>query len=511
MNYCAGLKGNYSVPDVSIPVRFAAVDDGVTFLRGNALTHFFTNDTVNDLPSKTSTMADLAVLGFHAARIQADLRMTTALVIKNTSSVQSIALPSYRIYSKSFCTGCIPMTTMGRGACNMTVKYVHATKTVEVSDSFSIPGSMYDFGLMMSWGVHDTIGTLLKYCALFIATAGYLASRKTIQWHDPDKIDTVTTKLVDMVFPKCLPHLSHAMRFDLFCYNSDMFVLLSVASNVLDMDKGIQYIREVNSFNSQSPQWSMSIQLLALSTRLLWLNLGLVKAAKVLVRLVSSSSYCGENQVMKLLNFSSVTTLYFSAVLLFYVPPYVEYNNSVRWDVSNRIENLDGCSIPSFSSFYYRTAPAIAIGLTLNVVAVLAVDHIVLFKRWRALGSNSLGRQLMYNSTSVSCDFVFDYAIEADGACVIRCKARKLSTLQWYFMTHMQCFCLPEKYARKSMVASIEAVKRAEGAACESNEVLHAIHQSEGGHVHLLDDALASVDALAFKTKVLENATVSIH
>ncbi|RLO12728.1 hypothetical protein DYB28_015512 [Aphanomyces astaci] len=168
--------------------------------------------------------------------MQADLRLTMGLDIKNTSTTQTFAVSFYRVYSKSYYTGC----------------------------------------------------------------AGFLASRKTVQWHDrsPDKVESVMEKLMDMVVPKYFSHQSYAIRFDLFCYNSDLLVLLFVVSNLLDMNQAIQYIREVNAYNALSPQWDMTVKLFALSTRLLWLNVGLVKLAKMTVHFVSSATYSGHSRVM---------------------------------------------------------------------------------------------------------------------------------------------------------------------------------------------------------------------
>ncbi|RQM19733.1 hypothetical protein B5M09_011265 [Aphanomyces astaci] len=392
MNYCGTLNGNYSVPDLSMPVKLAVVDDGVTYLRGDALSHWFTNDLVDNLPTKSSKKADVQALGFHPARMQADLRLTMGLDIKNTSKTQTFAVSFYRVYSKSYCTGCVPLATLGHGTCNLTVQYIQRTNMVVVTKSFSMPDSTHYLGLMFSRSIYTIIGSVLKYVAILIGMAGFLASRKTVQWHDrsPDKVESVTEKLMDMVVPKYFSHQSFAMTFDLFCYNSDLLVLLFVVSNLLDMNQAIQYIREVNAYNALSPQWDMTVKLFALSTRLLWLNVGLVKLAKMTVHFVSSATYSGHSRVMSWLNFSSVTTLYLSAILLYFVPDYIEYNNICRWDIANSLESINGSVIDSFKSFYFRGAPAIGIGLALNVAGVLAVDHLVLFEFWRNLSKNSL-------------------------------------------------------------------------------------------------------------------------
>ncbi|RHY59357.1 hypothetical protein DYB38_000515 [Aphanomyces astaci] len=395
MNYCGSLNGNYSVPDLSMPVKLAVVDDGVTYLRGDALSHWFTDEII---------------------------QKGRRLDIKNTSTTQTFAVSFYRVYSKSYCTVCVPLATLGHGTCNLTVQYIQRTNMVVVTK-------------------------------ILIGMAGFVASRKTVQWHDrsPNKFESVTEKLMDMVVPKYFSHQSFAMTFDLFCYNSDLLVLLFVVSNLLDMTQAIQYIREVNAYIALSLQWDMTVKLFALSTRLLWLNVGLVKLAKITVHFVSWAAYSGHSRVMsELAQLQQRHDAVFECdFALFRARLYIEYNHICRWDIANSLESINGSVIDSFKSFYFRGAPAIGIGLALNVAGVLAVDHLVLIKFWRNLAKNSLGRQVIFNTTCITCEFVGDFTVEKDGSAVIHCKARRLSTLQWYFMSQTLCFGLPEKERSK--------------------------------------------------------------
>ncbi|ETV79578.1 hypothetical protein H257_06838 [Aphanomyces astaci] len=424
--------------------------------------------------------------------MQADLCMTTGLPIQNTTKTQNFAVPFYRVYSKSYCTSAV----------------VQGFNMVVVTKSISVPSSTHYLGLMFRRSIYSTIGAVLKYVTILIGMAGFLASRKTVQWHDrsPDKVESVTEKLMDMVVPKYFSHQSFAMTFDLFCYNSDLLVLLFVVSNLLDMNQAIQYIREVNAYNALSPQWDMTVKLFALSTRLLWLNVGLVKLAKMTVHFVSSATYSGHSRVMSWLNFSSVTTLYLSAILLYFVPDYIEYNNICRWDIANSLESINGSVIDSFKSFYFRGAPAIGIGLALNVAGVLAVDHLVLIKFWRNLAKNSLRAPSHFQH-------------HVHHVAVLECKARRLSTLQWYFMSQTMCFGLPEKELSKQKQSGNPTLDIVTTKGDESSihlreqgkgDIFHVINQSDSGHVHLLDDQLVDVKSLAFNIKILRNTALYI-
>ncbi|KAF0690037.1 Aste57867_18546 [Aphanomyces stellatus] len=529
MDFCNGFARTFTV-DLTRPVKLAFVEDSITFLLGDAISHAFTDDLVAKQAPNTSTIKSLTDMGYRGTRMQTKLQMTTTIPIKNSSATQLILATYYRVYSKAYCTGCNPMAEVNRGTCNLTLTYTDATRRVKVSVSKMVLGAEHDVGLMFHRDVYSTIAAVIKYIAIFIASAGFLASRKTVQWREEDatKVETLWHKLVDMIAPKYFPHLSHTLRFDLFCYNSDLFVLLFVVSNILDMNSAFMFIREVHVINQYDVHFTMSLQLFALSTRLLWFNLGMLKLAKLFVHVISPAAYCGDSVVMPLLNLSSVTALYLSAILLFYVPEYVEYNNSLRADIKSRAEQLDGVFVDFFNSFYVRGMPAIVIGLVLNMVGVLAFDHVTMWAFWRRLQKNSLSRQAMYNSTSVLCDFVSDVhevdndepttdashrRTTTDKSVVMQCKARRLSTLQWYFMSHMVCFGLPERELSKKKSAAAAATTAAakdDNATGDGKTILYVVGQSESGHLHLLDDHLVDVKSLAFNIKILRDTAVEI-
>ncbi|EQC27332.1 hypothetical protein SDRG_14856 [Saprolegnia diclina VS20] len=210
------------------------------------------------------------------------------------------------------------------------------------------------------------------------------------------------------VLPEYYPHVSHALRFDMFCYNSDIFVLLFASSVVLDIPSAIKFTREVQVYLAECSNSAMSIQLFALSTRLLWINCGFLKLLKYVVNMVSTATYSGESRIMGLLNFTSVTSLYLSAILLFYVPPFIEYNNSVRQDLKNSLQDLDDTAVDYYDSFYIRGFTTIAGGLILNVLLVVGLDQLVNRSYWKLMTTNSLARQAMFNSTSILMDYITD-------------------------------------------------------------------------------------------------------
>ncbi|CAK4397460.1 unnamed protein product, partial [Aphanomyces euteiches] len=507
IDFCGTFANTYT--NITNPVRLGTADDAVTFFRGDAVSHAFTSDLTSNLPNSTSKMADILALGFRGARIVVDLRLTTSFYLQDTTELQNISIQFYRLHSKAYCTGCTPSMELGRGVCNLSMNYNASAQTLVVNSATEAVGTTHDMGIMIQRNVYMTLSIIFKYTAIFIAIAGYLASRKTGRWQDMDeqRTETVWHRLINAIAPKYYPHMSHAIRFDLFCYNSDIFVILYVASIVFDITNSLEYIRTVNYFNSRSSRFDVSIVLFALSTRLLWLNVFLLKLAKWLLNIVSPALYSGQSKLMPFLIFSSVTMLYLSSILLYYVPAYIEYCNSRRWYIHNNVEQLDGSFVNFFDSYYVRVLPSVVIGLLVNLTGVLVFDHSILQVLWSALQKNSLARQAIYNSSAIICEFVQDIYLQ-DGNFVLNCNARRLSTLQWYFVNPVGCFALPEKeLVKKKGYAVTNPTTKADDAKA-GQLVLHTVGQGDSGHIHLFDDNLADVKDLAFSIKILRNTSV---
>ncbi|OQS01521.1 hypothetical protein ACHHYP_00674 [Achlya hypogyna] len=509
---CARFTGAYPI-DIAKgnPVKLAVALDLITFLRGNALSIAFTDTSTANLANRTMGSAALNALGYEAARIAADLRLSQQILLLNTTALQIQAVPVYEIYPKGYCTGCTPIAELGHGICNFTMLYDDARKSLTVN-STGILGSPRRHGLMIQQNAFSAASHYLKFIALFLAVAGYLASRRTVQWNEPDptKPDTIFARAIQIFAPKCFPHSSHALRFDMFCYNSDLFVVLYCLSVILDFSASLIFIREVNVYNSLDPQFNMSVRLFALSLRLLWINCGILKLTKLGLSVVSTATYSGESKVMGYINLTSVTSLYLSAILLFYVPPYIEYNNSVRQDLYNLVESLDGTPVDFYSSFYFRVSYAVIMGLIANIFLVTAVDQFFNRAYWKLLVRNSLTRQALFNSTSILCDFISDVHEDRKHKNVLLvCKARRLSTLQWFFTSHLFTFGLPEKELRAKKYQTTAPTTTTSDATGPGKETCIVV-QDGNCQIHLLDDQLADVKSLVYNIKVLKDTTVVI-
>ncbi|EQC27334.1 hypothetical protein SDRG_14858 [Saprolegnia diclina VS20] len=324
--FCTIFKKTYPVDLANGSPQLGVVQDAITFLRGNAFTHVSTDEGSVNLANGSMNHLQLAALGYTPTRQQTDMRLTEPIPVKNVSTPQMLNVSFYRYQPKCFCTGCVPIASFGYASCELTMTYNTTAKTLKITNTSHVEGALWSNGLMLQQSVFSSVSNYLKCIALVFALGGYIASRRTVQWQDADvhSIQSFLHRVVKTVLPEKYPHVSKALRFDMFCYNSDIFVLLYTTGVILDMGRGIMFIREVNWFNQLKADPWMSIQTFALSTRLLWLNCAFLKVLKFLVNLVSSASYCGESKLMGFCNFTSVTSLYLSAVLLFYVPAFIE-------------------------------------------------------------------------------------------------------------------------------------------------------------------------------------------
>ncbi|KDO20125.1 hypothetical protein SPRG_14605 [Saprolegnia parasitica CBS 223.65] len=507
------MKGVYPL-DLSVThtARLGFASNSIMYIRGNALSHAFTSDRSDNLANASMKSAALTNLGYAPARTNVDVRLIQDLVLTNTLAAQTHTVQFYRIFPKSFCTGCHTVAELGFGSCNMTFVYNDSAKVVSVTKSANLIGSVYKVGLLLPQSMFSSASHYVKATAIVFAVGGYLASRRTVQWKEFDatKLDSIFAKILRILSPKVFPYPSCALRFDMFCYNSDIFVFLFATGVILDMENSLYYLKTMNMYNAPAPIFRYSMQLYGFTTRLLWFNCALLKLLKILWHVIGSASFNGESALMAFLNLRNVTSLYMSAILLFYVPAFIDYNSSVTMTLNNPNECLDTIHVDAFESYYIRAVPAIAVGLVVNVLLIAALDHMVHFNYWQRVSKNSLAHQAIFNSSSILCDDLD--GIDMDGAAVVlHCKARRLSTLQWFFMSHMIMFGLPEKELRAKKKYLVRGHDQPDRDAPSASTGRYMVVQDGDHHMHLVDENLSDVTALVYNIKVLKDLPITIE
>ncbi|KDO20375.1 hypothetical protein SPRG_13757 [Saprolegnia parasitica CBS 223.65] len=434
---CSIFQGEYDMKLGADAIKIAAVTNSITFVRGSAWSHLFTKDASDDLATPTMGSSDLLARGYTPARMAADLRLSDPFKIANMSETQHVVITYYRLFPRSFCSGFTPIVELGHGRCNLTLVYDDATASMNVQRSANIDKSIYKLGFLLPKSALSSLSQYLKAIAITFAVCGFLGSRKTVQWSEVDLAvtDSIFAKLLRTISPKYFPYPSFALNFDMFCYNSDVFVLVLATSVILDMGNWFVAIRNMHFYNSLSPQFGISLQLYGLSVRLLWLTCLFLKLLKIGWSVLSTASYSGESRLMGYLNLSSVTFLYLSVALLFLVPSFVAYNNSVSIELYHSAEILDPIHVDAYDGFFIRCVPSIVLLLVANILGITTLDHVLRYRHWTFLAKNSLARQAIFNSSSIVCDYldgmVPDTEVGSQGSLLI-CKARRLSTLQWF-------------------------------------------------------------------------------
>ncbi|OQS02790.1 hypothetical protein THRCLA_21324 [Thraustotheca clavata] len=518
---CSKFKATYPVDlSKSTSVKLGVASNSLLFVRGDALTHIFTEDNTVDLAHGRMKALQLNDLGYVAARTDVDVRLTVKIPLNNTASPQNQQVSFYRIYPKNFCTGGIIMTEMAFGYCNMTLVYNDTSKQVLVTQSSNILGSTIKIGTLLTRSHFNSASHYLKFIAIVIAVGGYFAGRRTTQWKEIDltQTESIFSKAIRMVAPKCFPYESYALRFDMFCYNSDIVVFLYAMAVLLDMQYGLFYSKTIDLFHAPAPEFSHAILMFGISIRFLWLNCATLKILKLICSIISTATYNGESSVMGFLNLSSVTSLYLSCILLLYIPQYIIYSNSVSINLDHQFEDLDPITVDPLDGYYIRCAPDIIVGVIVNLFIVLTIDHVIYYKHWQLLSKNTLTRQAIFNSTSILCDYLHGIQPDAEDEqkrAIIHCKARRLSTLQWFFMNHMILFGLSEKelQVKKKTQLTTMTVKSATSGACSdqgSNGKYYFV-QTGDCHIQLVDENLCQLTALVYNIKVLKDLPVAVN
>ncbi|OQS02793.1 hypothetical protein THRCLA_04874, partial [Thraustotheca clavata] len=502
---CSLFKATYAADLAkSSIVRIGVASNSLMFVRGDAISHTFSDDTTTNLANSSMTASQLNDLGYYPARSNVDVRLTVNVPLANTSEPQNQKVSFYRVFPKSFCTGCSVVTEMGFGYCNMTFMYNDTLKIVTITKSSNLLGSTMKVALIMDESKFTSASHYLKFIAILFAVGGYLASRRTVQWKEFDisQTESLSSRILRTVSPKYFPYPSDALRFDMFCYNSDLFVFLFSAAVLLDMQYGLYYSKTINLWNTDEPQFMYSVLMFGISMRFLWLNCATIKLLKLTWNTISTATYNGESKVMSFFNLSSVTSLYLSSILLFYIPQYIAYNNVVTINLDNRVDNLDPVIVDPLQSYYIRSVPVVIVGGLVNIFGILLWDHTVCYKKWQLLAKNSLGRQAIYNSSSIFCDYLFGIELDLEGdhtTTILHCKARRLSTLQWFFMNHMILFGLPEKELRAKKKTAFGTMTIKTNSTTPQEDQLpngkYLFVQDGDHHLHLVDDHLSELTA----------------
>ncbi|RHY05121.1 hypothetical protein DYB25_008669 [Aphanomyces astaci] len=544
---CGQLVQTYPIKDPNATtVQLGNVLDSVTFIRGNALTHWFSDTNSARQATKGMNETQLRAMGYTPGRHSTDLRLTTPLVLPPPGQVTTGSVFMYRYFMKALCSGCVPLTELGLDTCVIEYTYNENAKSLEITTSKAIMGGSHELGIIIQRRGGPIAALYVRFSTLLLLFGVYAASQKTVQWMDFTQ-QTLPQRLLRLIAPPLYRQPCTAIGLSDICFNSDIFVVLYTLTVLLDEEISMIYSRILNRWyaNSGFDLW-IELRLMSMTVRWLWLNCFLLKAAKWMCHFVSMAQYTGTNTVMGWLNFSSVTWMYLSVLLLFERNAFVEFGNSVIVDLHSTTQNLDATYVLFFESWYVRALPTLAAGVIGNLAGLLALDHIVNRKLWRSLARNSLGRQLVFNSTSILSEIrgaVVDKP--GYGGTCVDIKIRAWCTLRWFLASHLTSLGLPEQphvmralaaatYKSKSphrgnrdsksatedieesqrstattgprIVTEMEDTTRTE--TVSSNSELHVVVQDREGHMHVINAEKREMQALAVEVKILRDTNI---
>ncbi|RHY00107.1 hypothetical protein DYB36_013402 [Aphanomyces astaci] len=245
--------------------------------------------------------------------------------------------------------------------------------------------------------------------------------------------------------PAVYRYPSRAFSFSYLCFNSDIFVGLYLIAVLLDEKSSSIFSRVMYFWNKGSGNSFVVLRLWSINLRLLWFNCFVAKFMKWVANALGTTRHNGRNQFVGFFNFSSVTYIYIASALLTQRDNFTDFGNSDNTVVSSKMYLLDGISVDLFDSWFLRAYGGVAFALILNLLVVLCLDRVVNRIWWQHVAENSLGRQLMYNSTAIISDLGYNFVdVPHYGGAAISIPARALCTIQWFLTCYTMKFGLPE-------------------------------------------------------------------
>ncbi|ETV90203.1 hypothetical protein H310_14959 [Aphanomyces invadans] len=541
---CGHLVSSYPLPSANATsVRLGNVADGISFVRGTALSHWFSDTRSAPPADQGMNETQLRAMGYGPVRHGTDLRLTTHVAVPRPGEIVTTSISMYRFFMKAFCSGCVPGTELGLDTCAITYLYNETTHSLDVTASQAAVGSSHELGFIFQRRGGPILALYIRFAIVLLVFGVYSASQKTVQWVEfvPESLPQ---RLHNVVAPPLYRQPCSVFGLSDICFNSDIFVVLYTLAVLADEEISLVYSRVLYRwYRSTSFNLWIELRLMSMTMRWLWLNCFLLKAAKWTCDFASVAQYTGENRVMGWLTFSSVTWVYLSVFVLFQRANFIEYSNSVLIDLSCATQNLDAVSVAFLDSWYVRSMPDLVVVVLVNLIVLLAIDRVVNWQWWRATAKNSLCRQLMFNSTSILADVRGD-AIDQPGyagSCLV-IKARALCTFRWFFSTHLTAFGLKEHPAilraihsarpHKTDPGSSSADVTADTAPMPSERTTHTsvawlsdhdvvkpvpptdaatlylIVQDRDGHIHVVDGTKREMQELNVEVKILRDTTI---
>ncbi|RLO12283.1 hypothetical protein DYB28_015267, partial [Aphanomyces astaci] len=199
-NLCGSLRQTYPVFGTAISknnsIHLGKVKDGITYLRGNTLTHLIGSSVTSPVAAPGANDKQLQDLGYVPSRAFADMRITTPLPLPPPGQVTQFNLSMYRFFSTSYCSGCTPYTELGLDMCSVVYSYNDTASTITIASSDNIPGFQHVLGMMFqrTWGTMASL--IVRFVCVVMVLGAFGASEKTVRWTEPGDVDSWFKRLI---------------------------------------------------------------------------------------------------------------------------------------------------------------------------------------------------------------------------------------------------------------------------------------------------------------------------
>ncbi|RHY91529.1 hypothetical protein DYB35_003168 [Aphanomyces astaci] len=533
---CVDLIDEYPVRQGTTSAQLGHVTDKLVYIRGSTMSNLF--GTMPPPAPPGTDPIQLTELGYRPGRLDCDMRLTTPLEVPAQGVVMQANLSMYRFYARAFCTGCMPIMELGLDKCQVHYSFNATTQSLVVHASEPIFGHNHYVGMLLERSSVTTTGLWVRItCVLYLVVA-FSSSRKTIRWTNGLTLTTWFKKLNHTLSPVVYRYPSRAFSFSYLCFNSDIFVGLYLIAVLLDEKSSSIFSRVMYFWNKGSGNSFVVLRLWSINLRLLWFNCFVAKFMKWVANALGTTRHNGRNQFVGFFNFSSVTYIYIASALLTQRDNFTDFGNSDNTVVSSKMYLLDGISVDLFDSWFLRAYGGLAFALILNLLVVLCLDRVVNRIWWQHVAENSLGRQLMYNSTAIISDLGYNFVdVPHYGGAAISIPARALCTIQWFLTCYTLKFGLPEhrhKFEamtkgskakpRQSFTQSLtkrytvhnvpERIAEENGDFDDDHNVIthemYILSQDNEGNISLYNAQHHEIQALSLEVKILADAQYTV-
>ncbi|KAG9414165.1 hypothetical protein AC1031_013376 [Aphanomyces cochlioides] len=410
---CGALAKSYpNVSATAATVNLGVVTNSLFYVRGTTLSNFFGMTATNVAPPKSND-ATLTALGYAPARLDTDLKLTTPLAIPPSGTNTTANVTMYRFFPKSFCTGCSPIVELGRDKCAVVYTYNATSRVLKVMSSQAYIGDTHLLGVILERSSASKASLYVRGICVFLAIMGYHASQKTIRWTDATAHTPWYKRLLYIFSPPLYRYSSDTYSLPDFFLNSDVGVFGYTVAMLLDEKQSMVYTRQLAKWVQATGADPALLDPVMMALA----QLRRPQVHQMAHQLHEHDAADGEEPIRRDVQLQQ------------------RHLRLHRRGLPRRATTdcIDTVRLDLFQSQYIRAFPSLIPVMIVNLMAVLALDHLLHFRHVQ-LDAHLDGPPPV--------DF---YELEGYNGQPVMIHARTLTTIQWFLTYHTTSFGLAEE------------------------------------------------------------------